>query len=91
MRKAANHGGTNMKMRFQIIIEYDGNQGIVEEIGCLHKGDLSPETLGLTLNEAKELLAGAHKTMVQYQTDEYISRHSRCSFCHIGYSRKDSK
>jgi len=80
-----------MKMRFQIIIEYDGNQGIVEKIGCLHRGDLSPETLGLTLNEAKELLANTHKSMAQYQTDEYIDRHSRCSSCNIGYSRKDFK
>ena len=55
-----------MKMKFQIIIEYDENR-VVEELGCLKRGDLLPESLGITLREGKELLANVQKSMVEYQ------------------------
>ena len=47
-----------MKVKVQVIIEREGEDiPIVEEVACLCRGDLLPETLGLTLQEGKELLA----------------------------------
>ena len=47
-----------MKVRIQVIIESD-NYGtpITDEVACIQRGDLAPEKLGLTLAEAKDLLA----------------------------------
>ena len=44
-----------MKIRIQVVIEHeDGHETqIVEEVGCLQRGDLLPETLGMTLMEGK--------------------------------------
>ena len=79
-----------MKMKFQIIIEYDGNR-VVEELGCLQRGDLLPESLDITLREGKELLANVQKSMVEYQIEEYIHHQSRCPSCHTRYSLKEMK
>ena len=41
-------GGAKMKVSVQIIVEHEGLDGpIVEEVACLCRGDLMPETLGL--------------------------------------------
>lgn len=57
-----------MKGKGQLSIEQEGPEApVVEEIACLCRGDLRPETLGLTLAEGKQLLAqiqekrGAHQ------------------------------
>lgn len=51
-----------MKMKIQIIIEYEtGEDAITHEVACLTRGDLLPETLGLTLAEGKDLLAKMKK------------------------------
>ena len=56
-----------MKIRIQVVIEHeDGHETqIVEEVGCLQRGDLLPESLGMTLNEGKQLLANVQRCMVQ--------------------------
>ena len=73
-----------MKVKVQIMIEYDGDSPpIVEEVGCLCRDDLLPETLGLTLNEGKELLASIQKTMVTHQADEYAEKQRFCPHCGI--------
>ena len=55
-----------MKIKVQLIVEYeDDEEPVVEEIGCLCRGDLLPETLGLTLQEGKDLLAKIQSTMDQ--------------------------
>ncbi len=50
-----------MKIRIQVIIEHDDEtpETIVEEIGCLQRGDPRLETLGLTLEEGKALLGNS--------------------------------
>jgi len=45
---------------------------ITEEIACIQRGSLSPETLGMTLNEAKDLLANVQAAMVKEQTERNI-------------------
>jgi hypothetical protein len=49
-----------MKIKVQVIIESEGNETpVTDEIASLTREDLTPETLGLTLAEAKDLLASA--------------------------------
>jgi len=79
-----------MKMKFQIINEYDGNR-VVEELGCLQKGDLLPESLGITLNEGKELLANTQKSMIKYQIEEFINQQRLCQYCNTLHSLKEMK
>jgi hypothetical protein len=60
-----------MKVKVQIVIEHEADDTpIVEEVGCLCRGDLLPEALRLTLNEGKNLLASIQKTMVTHQAAE---------------------
>jgi hypothetical protein len=62
-----------MKVSVQIIVEHEGlDEPILEEVACLYRGDLLPETLGLTLEEGKALLAQIQKTLVAQQAAEYM-------------------
>ena len=71
-----------MKIKLQIIVEHeDLEEPIVEEIGCLCRGDLLPETLGLTLQEGKDLLANIQATMVKHQAEEYVDQQRSCPHC----------
>jgi hypothetical protein len=46
-----------MKIKVQVIIEgEEGESALVEEVACLERNDLAPETLGLSLAEAKALI-----------------------------------
>jgi hypothetical protein len=64
-----------MKITIQITVEHENlEEPIVEEIGCLCRGDLLPETLGLTLQEGKDLLAHIQATMVKHQAEEYVAQ-----------------
>ena len=51
-----------MKIKIQITVESDeGQPGVVQEVAHLDRGTLRPETLGLTLVEARSILAGIGK------------------------------
>ena len=50
---------------------------------------LLPESLGLTLNEGKELLAKIQENMVTYQVEEYIDQQRNCSLCGREHSQKE--
>jgi hypothetical protein len=71
-----------MKVKVQVIIEREGEDTpIVEEVACLCRGDLLPETLGLTLQEGKELLAQIQGEMVAHQTAEFVEEQRPCPHC----------
>jgi DNA-directed RNA polymerase subunit RPC12/RpoP len=71
-----------MKIRVQVLIESEaGDTDGVDNIVCLERGDLRPENLGLTLAEAKSILAGVQKSMVEKQTDEFIHQEACCPLC----------
>jgi hypothetical protein len=75
-------GGSEMKVKVQIIIEQEGEETpIVEEVGCLCRGDLLPETLGLTLEEGKRLLVTIQEKMVTHQVAEYVAQQRDCPDC----------
>jgi hypothetical protein len=45
-----------MRIRIQVVIEAEnGHEETIEEVGCLERGALRPEELGLTLCEAKTI------------------------------------
>ena len=80
-----------MKVKVQIIIETgEGETPMVEEVACLCRGDLLPETLGLTLDEGKELLARVQETMVAHQAMEYVEQQRPCPDCSRRRSNKDN-
>jgi len=72
-----------MRIRIQVIIEADheATAPCVEEVACFERGSLSPETLGLQLDEAKQLLAGVQHIMTAHQVEEYVEQLRRCSHC----------
>ena len=71
-----------MKVKVQIVIEReDDTVPIIEEVACLCRDDLRPETLGLTLDEGKELLARIQETMVTQQAADYVEEQRACPHC----------
>jgi len=81
-----------MKIKIQVIIEYENGRNITtQEIACLSRGDLLPESLGLTFAECKDLLSKMQKEMVHHQVAEYIQQHRSCTHCGSDHSLKESK
>ena len=80
-----------MKIRVQVLIESEtGNTDAAESIVCMERDALRPENLGLTLAEAKSILAGVQQFLVARQIEEYIDQEACCAFCgkalrHKGY------
>ncbi len=73
-----------MRIRVQVIIEADQESAAplhIEEVACLERGPLSPETLGLRLEEAKQLLAGVQQVMTTQQIEDYVEQQRQCSHC----------
>jgi hypothetical protein len=71
-----------MKIKVQIVIESDGgNTKAVENIACLERGTLSPQDLGLTLDEARDLLESVQRSLVEQQVTEYLEQHGHCPCC----------
>jgi hypothetical protein len=72
-----------MRIRIQVFIEADQETAPphVEEVACIQRGALSPETLGLQLEEAKQILAGVQRVMTENQVEEYVEQQRQCSHC----------
>jgi hypothetical protein len=61
-----------MRLKVQVIIESEsGEPEAVQEVATLERHTLRPETLGLTLSEAKALLQEVQQAMVTHQSAEY--------------------
>lgn len=71
-----------MKIKIQITVESDeGPPEVIQEVAHLDRGTLRPETLGLTLAEARSILAGIEQTVVEQQAAEFIAQQRMCSRC----------
>ena len=78
-----------MRIRIQVVIEGEnGHEETIEEVGCLERGALRPEELGLTLCEAKQLLHAVQQTVVAEQVQQYLAQCAVCSHCGRHRSRK---
>jgi hypothetical protein len=60
----------------------------VQDIAHLEHGELQPDTLGLTLAEAKAVLEGVQRTVVTEQTAAYLAQQASCPLCHTPRHRK---
>src|SRR6476620_2999810 len=83
-----------MKIKIQVIIEptsqdQEDQPQVVEEITLLERDTLLPETLGLNLAEAKEIMAGIQNVLTTEQVKEYVEQHRHCPECGIEYLHKD--
>jgi hypothetical protein len=71
-----------MRVRIQVVIESAaGKPTDVHEIMGITREELRPDTLGLTLEEAKTVLEGIQRTIVEQQTAEYLRTQSHCPHC----------
>src|SRR5437870_1180565 len=71
-----------MRVRIQVVIESAaGKPTDVREIMGITREELGPDTVGLTLEEAKTALAGIQRTIVEQQTTEYLRTQSHCPHC----------
>jgi hypothetical protein len=71
-----------MKITIQITVEsVDGQLNVSQEVARLDRGTLRPETLGLTLAEARSILAGIEQTVVEQQAGEFMVQQRTCSHC----------
>ena len=66
-----------MKIKIQITVESDDGQlNVAQDVAHLDRGTLRPETLGLTLAEARSILAGIEQTVVEQQAAEFMAQAS---------------
>jgi hypothetical protein len=73
-----------MKVRAQVIIESDqGKTQCDENVAQFERGALQPETLGLTLADAKALLQGVQRTMAAEQITAYLDAPRPCPACQV--------
>jgi hypothetical protein len=63
------------------IVSDDGHVISEDEILRLDKGDERRETIGLSLDEAKAVLAGTQERLVTAQAAGFLARHRTCGFC----------
>jgi hypothetical protein len=81
-----------MNIRIQVIIESDnGPPELVQDVAHLERAELRPETLGLTLAEAKAWLEGVQRTLVTQQTAPYLAQQALCPRCHTPRHRKGTR
>ncbi len=57
-------------------------------VAQFHRDELSAASLGLHLAEAKQLLEGVQRTLVEAQVNEYIAQASHCAHCRAALTRK---
>lgn len=69
-----------MRFKIQMVIDHEKEQTI-QEVVVLEREDLSAETLGLTLKEAKEITGNIQKHITEAQLQEYLLLQKQCPHC----------
>jgi hypothetical protein len=81
-----------MKITVQVVLHADDDtETVVREAFTVQRGALAPETLGLQLEEAKDLLAAVQDTVVEHQAAAALSAQAACPDCGIPHRHKDSR
>ena len=70
-----------MRLKVQITVESGEDESEMVEVACLERASLRPDTLGLSLAEARSILAGLEQTIAQRQVAEFIAQQQRCPRC----------
>src|SRR5690242_14902212 len=80
-----------MKMTIQVVIEDESitPQTVIAKSISLERNDedLRPETLGLKLDEAKEILAEIQTVLVTAQATRFLECHRSCPDCGTPYAK----
>jgi hypothetical protein len=83
-----------MKFSVQVIVHPDDDtkaSAVVREVLTFERDDLAPDTLGLQLAEAKDLLAAVQATMVEQQATAAIAKQVACPHCGVPRRHKDTR
>jgi hypothetical protein len=70
-----------MRLKVQITVESGEGESEMVEVACLERANLRPDSLGLSLAEARSILAGLEQTIAQRQAAEFIAQAQRCPRC----------
>src|SRR5688500_2278650 len=74
--------GKPMRVQIQVRIVTDDDTVLSEDvIACFDKGDDQLEEIGLSLDQAKTVLAGAQTSLVAAQAASFLVRHRCCELC----------
>jgi hypothetical protein len=83
-----------MKVSVQVIVHPDDDteaSPVVREVFAFDREGLAPDTLGLQLAEAKDLLAAVQGTVVEQQASAAIARLVACPECGRARRHKDTR
>ena len=86
-----------MRLTVQVVLETDDDQGpsVVRDVFTLERGpltaDTDPDTVGLRLAEANDLLAAVQQTLVAEQAGATVAAQPRCPHCGTPHRHKDSR
>jgi len=78
-----------MKVTIHVSVETDDPATTTDyTIGTLERAELSLATLGLTLDDAKTILAGLQEVLVTEQVAAFVAQHGQCPHCNAPRPRK---
>lgn len=77
-----------MKFKIQLITQREADEEI-QELACLERGAEGLEEVGITLAEAKALLATLQRHVVEEQMAAYLAVRQRCPQCAQAFRHKD--
>ncbi len=81
-----------MKITVSVCIQAgDDAPTVIHEVFALDRGALAPDTLGLHLDEAKDLLAAVQEKMAAGQVRVALAEKAACRSCGTGHRHKDSR
>ena len=80
-----------MKVSVQVVVETDGTPTVVAETFTLERGALAAGTVGLRLDEAKDLLFAVQATVVNEQVKESLAAQTPCPGCGAARRHKDGR
>ena len=70
-----------MRVSIQVVVESDDVERTAQEVATVTRTDLRPDTLGLHLDDAKNLLASVQRAVVEQQVAEYLAHQRTCPCC----------
>jgi hypothetical protein len=83
-----------MKLSVQVIVHPDDDgegTAVVREVFALDRDGLAPDTLGLQLAEAKDLLVAVQDSLVEHQVNAAITKQVPCPHCGKPRRHKDTR
>lgn len=79
-----------MHFRIQIVAVTDDGHEQCQEIVDLARSETSLESLGLTLNESKQILHDLQQCIILHQVDAFLERQRPCPYCRKPRLLKDN-